>query len=364
MVLCTDCLHADERKIAHCPSCGGSSFAKVTKTGDLTSVPAEAGMPCQSCFERDRHLQLRYYRRVLAMIVVDRIWGEAGYFCSSCRWKHFGKNLAFTLVLGWWGLAAAFVRNPYAIAVNVWALFAPPFSAGELGAINVADIRRAGEAEDDGDDRLSDVYMRMPGWMESLSEHDVDRILSGVDYYEALRVPPDASHAEIKSSWRELAKTHHPDRAGADGHAKMVSINAAWEVLGDERLRHAYDHRDELLGFLQQVDAAHATDYHEPDEEGTAEMVIGCVECRLGFASFDDAADHVDEVHPHTDYLDILVSLVDDDLGGEAGDAVAARWRCKTCAATFSEYSDALDHADRAHPDQLSVDPRMAVEAV
>lgn len=359
MILCTDCLHADERKIAHCPSCGGTSFAKVTKTGDLTSVPAEAGMPCQGCFERDRHLQLRYYRRVLAMIVVDRIWGEAGYFCSSCRWKHFGKNLAFTLVLGWWGFAAAFVRNPYAIAVNVWALFAPPFGASELGAINVADIRRAGETDDDADERLSDVYMRMPGWMESLSEGDIDRILSGADYYEVLKVAQDASHAEIKSSWRELVKTHHPDRAGAEGHVAMVSINAAWEVLGDERLRYAYDHRDELLEFLQQVEAAHATDYEEDEDE----MVIGCIDCRLGFASFDDAADHVDEVHPGTDYLDILVSLVDDESDEAESEGEAARWRCKACAATFAVYTDALEHADRAHPDRLSVDPRTSVEA-
>jgi hypothetical protein len=361
MILCTDCLHANERKVAHCPSCGGTSFAKVTKTGDLTSVPAEAGMPCQGCFERDRHLLLRYYRRVLAMIVVDRIWGEAGYFCSSCRWNHFGKNLGFTLVLGWWGFAAAFVRNPYAIAVNVWALFAPPFSAGEFGAINVADIRRAGETDDDVDERLSDVYMRMPGWMESLSDDDVERILSGVDYYDVLRVAPGASHADIRSSWRDLAKTHHPDRAGADGHAAMVSINAAWEVLGDERLRHAYDHRDELLEFLQQVEAAHATDYAEPDDHD--EMVIGCVDCRLGFASFDDAADHVDEVHPDTDYLDMLVSLVDDESDEADTEGEAARWRCKACAAMFAEYADALEHADRAHPDRLSVDPRTSVEA-
>jgi DnaJ-class molecular chaperone len=203
----------------------------------------------------------------------------------------------------------------------------------------------------------------MPGWIESLSAEDLDRVLANVDYYAALGVPASAHHAEIKSSWRELVKVHHPDRAGAGGHATMIVINAAWEVLGDERLRHAYDHREELLGFLQEAEAASA-DFDEGSGAADFEMVIGCVECRLGFGSFDDAADHVDEFHPATDYRDILVSLADDEEEEtEETRAAVPRWRCRKCAATFSEYSDALEHADRAHPDRLSVDPRTGVEA-
>jgi hypothetical protein len=365
MVLCTTCLHVDDRTIEHCPRCGDSAFAAVTKNGDLVSVPAEAGMPCQSCLETERDLKLRYYRRVLGLLIMDRIWAEAGYFCSACRRKHLAENMAFTLVLGWWGLIAAIVRNPYAIFVNLWALVRPPFGAAELGAMNAHEIRAAAAREEQREQRLSDVYMRMPGWMETLTEEEITRVLSNMDYYALLGVGRSASHREIKAAWREQVKVHHPDRAGATGHERIVAINDAWSVLSDERLRYAYDHRDELLSFLQEADAvASEFDVHDANEDGV--MVVGCIECRLGFESFDDAADHVDAVHPHADYREILVSLLDDDEAEAEPDLAPSptSWRCKVCPETFTDYELAVQHADQAHPDRVTVDPRAAVEAV
>ena len=325
----------------------------MTKNGDLVTVPADAGMPCQACFENERELKFRYYRRVLGLLIMDQIWGEAGYFCAGCRRVRFARNMAFTLVLGWWGLFALFFRNPYAILVNVWALFAPPFPA-ELGAMNASDIRRATE-DAERDQRLADVYMRMPEWIESLSEDDLRRVLAPVDYYAVLGVDDTASHAEIKGAWRAQAKASHPDRIGPEGHERMVAIGDAWEVLGDERLRHAFDHREEVLDFLDEADAVEYTDHAGKPENP---LLFACVECRLGFETFDDAADHVDAVHPHTDYVDILVSLAEDDSEEEADGTIdpSGRWRCKACAATFEEYDEALGHADRAHPERVSVD--------
>jgi rubrerythrin len=366
MLVCTACLHIDDRTVDHCPSCGETAFARVTKNGHLTSVPAEAGMPCQSCFATERDLKLRYYRRVLGLLIMDRIWAEAGYFCASCRRTHFARNMAFTLALGWWGFFALLFRNPYAITVNLWALFRPPFGAGQLGAIDVAEVRATAASEQEREQRLADVYMRMPGWMETLSEDDVHRILANVDHYAILGVGPSASHTEIKTAWRDQVKAHHPDVAGAPGHDRIVAVNDAWHVLGDERLRHAYDHRDELLAFLQDAEAV-AAEFDDQDPDVDAVMVVGCLECRLGFETFDDAADHVDAVHPHTDYQDVLVSLVDDENDAAASAEHAgpsAQWRCKVCPETFSDYDLALDHADRAHPDRVTVDPRSAVEAI
>ena len=140
MLLCTDCLHVDDRRVAYCPSCGGSAFAKVTRNGDLVRVPAHAGVPCRHCLETDRDLRLRSYRRVAGMVVMDRVWAEPGYFCGGCRRQRFARNMAFTLVLGWWGLFAMLVRNPYAIFVNAWALLAQPFGAGRR-AMNVDELR-------------------------------------------------------------------------------------------------------------------------------------------------------------------------------------------------------------------------------
>jgi hypothetical protein len=48
----------------------------------------------------------------------------------------FRRHIAFTLVCGWWGLFALWFRNPYAILVNLRALYAPPKRAHEYGAVD------------------------------------------------------------------------------------------------------------------------------------------------------------------------------------------------------------------------------------
>jgi curved DNA-binding protein CbpA len=62
-----------------------------------------------------------------------------------------------------------------------------------------------------------------------------------------LDVRHDASPEEIKSRWRELAREHHPDRAGSDGDererltTRMARINAAYDVLRHPVRRARYD---------------------------------------------------------------------------------------------------------------------------
>ena len=62
------------------------------------------------------------------------------------------------------------------------------------------------------------------------------------DYYAALGVEPGAGQAEIKRSFRRLARKYHPDvskEAGAEEQFKTV--NEAYEVLRDAEKRTAYD---------------------------------------------------------------------------------------------------------------------------
>ena len=67
------------------------------------------------------------------------------------------------------------------------------------------------------------------------------------DPYAALEVRHDASDAQVKRRWRELAREHHPDRAAGDADAaaaltaRMARINAAYDVLRDPARRAAYD---------------------------------------------------------------------------------------------------------------------------
>ncbi len=62
------------------------------------------------------------------------------------------------------------------------------------------------------------------------------------DYYKVLGVEAGAGEAEIKASYRRLARKYHPDvskEAGAE--EKFKSVNEAYEVLRDAKKRAAYD---------------------------------------------------------------------------------------------------------------------------
>ena len=61
--------------------------------------------------------------------------------------------------------------------------------------------------------------------------------------YDVLGVPRDASADEIKKAFRRLAKKHHPDANKNDPKAalRFAEINAAYEILGDENKRKAFD---------------------------------------------------------------------------------------------------------------------------
>ena len=63
------------------------------------------------------------------------------------------------------------------------------------------------------------------------------------DPYEVLGVAKGASAKEIKSAYRKLAKKHHPDQNPDDPKAKdrFAAANQAYEILGDEKNRAAFD---------------------------------------------------------------------------------------------------------------------------
>jgi molecular chaperone DnaJ len=63
------------------------------------------------------------------------------------------------------------------------------------------------------------------------------------DYYKVLGVGKNAAEAEIKKSYRKLARQYHPDRNQGDKQAeeRFKEISVAYDVLSDPEKRKAYD---------------------------------------------------------------------------------------------------------------------------
>jgi hypothetical protein len=310
MKFCVACMHVDDRRgIEHCANCGGEDFAGITGSGTVVALPAAAGMPCQQCLEEGHALRFRFYRRVTAFFLGASLAGKAGYFCRRCRWKSFLGWQLWTLVLGWWGILSFIFYNPWAVLINFWALFAAPLDAEAKGAIDANDVREAaGENE-----RLEDLYSQLPTWFTQLSEEDLGLITSGADFYAVLDVTPQASDDDIRAAYRREAKRYHPDSGGPDVDAdQMAALNEAHHVLGSPVVRYAYDHVDEL------------------------------------FASVDESADE-----------DVATEPADDVAQPSGG-----LWRCRFCDYESADFDDVAEHADRAHPEVVAVDPRANVLSV
>jgi DnaJ-class molecular chaperone len=63
------------------------------------------------------------------------------------------------------------------------------------------------------------------------------------DPYDVLGVQRGANAGNIKSAFRKLAKKHHPDANKDDpkAAARFAELNSAYEILGDEKKRKAFD---------------------------------------------------------------------------------------------------------------------------
>jgi molecular chaperone DnaJ len=85
------------------------------------------------------------------------------------------------------------------------------------------------------------------------------------DYYEVLGVPKNVSQDDMKKAYRKLAVQFHPDKNPGDHTAeeKFKEIGEAYDVLGDEQKRAAYD-RYGHAAFAGGMPGAGGGGFHDP----------------------------------------------------------------------------------------------------
>jgi molecular chaperone DnaJ len=86
--------------------------------------------------------------------------------------------------------------------------------------------------------RQQQYQQRQNRWLSSTGSGGAKR-----DLYEVLGVSRDASKAQVKKAFYQLAKKYHPDTNKDDKNAeeKFKEITAAYEVLSDDEQRKRYD---------------------------------------------------------------------------------------------------------------------------
>lgn len=70
--------------------------------------------------------------------------------------------------------------------------------------------------------------------------------MSHRNYYVVLGIPRDESPRGIRAAYLDLARQHHPDRAGQGATKTLQEINEAYETLSDPHRRREYNHQLDL----------------------------------------------------------------------------------------------------------------------
>jgi curved DNA-binding protein CbpA len=80
------------------------------------------------------------------------------------------------------------------------------------------------------------------------------------DPYKVLQVDPEAEDEVVHAAYRRLARKYHPDlAAGPEAAARMLAINAAWDLIGEPDRRAAFERERARRARPVRADASEAS---------------------------------------------------------------------------------------------------------
>jgi hypothetical protein len=237
-VLCLGC-GADVTEPGPCARCGSDGFA-IAQDSDVIEF-TEGTVPCSGC-GLPRRLKFRGWSYTWSFLWVARTTRKAGYVCDECADAEGAKALFFTAALGWWSVPSWFWVGWKSTYLNWRSTFAPPHDPLEWGALLTYElIDLINEAEEEHAEEAWDSFVVPGSPLASLTQAQVRLVVTSEGLYEFLGVSRTATKDQIKSAYRERALEVHPDLVGEPDAELMVALNNAWEVLGNQTLRDAYD---------------------------------------------------------------------------------------------------------------------------
>lgn len=166
-------------------------------------------------------------------------------------------------ITGVWQTAVGLFRTPQAVAgiitgkdwdedAREWKKYDLQEEYNLLGSLSEQEFLEAVKANGSATSVYSTQQQSKGTWTSSIFNKKEDSVaekkvvkknVMDREYYDILGVEPEATSSEIKKAYYLKARQNHPDRNPDDPAAneKFQKIGQAYQVLGDEKLREAYD---------------------------------------------------------------------------------------------------------------------------
>lgn len=102
------------------------------------------------------------------------------------------------------------------------------------------------------------------------------------DLYHILQSDPKSTREQLKQNFKQLALQHHPDKNQCTDGSFFVKLNNAWEILGNEEMRHEYDVRWRERCTVQDLPIQEEVEFSEFYAEDCEGEEVYKYQCRCG----------------------------------------------------------------------------------